>query len=166
MKIWGVVGWKNSGKTTLVAGLVSEFTGRGLNVSTIKHAHHDIRIDQPGTDSHRHAVAGASEVLVGGAGGWALIHAGGPRPEDADAELAGLLARLAPCDLILVEGFKSAHIPKIEVIAPDADHPPLSTTHPGIRAYASDHQRPGDLPVFGRSDYARQADFIAREIGL
>ncbi len=111
-KILGIVGWKNSGKTTLVEALVREMTARGLRISTVKHAHHAFDIDVPGKDSHRHREAGAHEVIAASGERWALMHElrGAPEPP-----LEELIAKLAPCDLVLVEGFKRGTHPKIEV---------------------------------------------------
>ena len=111
MKIVGVVGWKDSGKTGLVERLVAELSGRGLVVSTVKHAHHEAEVDRPGTDSHRHRAAGASQVILATPVRWALMAElrGAPEPD-----LAALMARLDPCDLVIVEGFKRAPHPKIE----------------------------------------------------
>lgn len=111
-KILGIVGWKNSGKTTLVEALVREMTARGLRISTVKHAHHAFEIDVPGKDSHRHREAGAHEVIVASGQRWALMHELKAAPEPP---LGELLAKLAPCDLVLVEGFKQSTHPKIEV---------------------------------------------------
>jgi molybdopterin-guanine dinucleotide biosynthesis protein B len=111
-KILGVVGWRNSGKTTLVEALVREMTARGLRISTVKHAHHAFDIDVPGKDSHRHREAGAHEVIVASGQRWALMHELREAPEPP---LVELLAKLAPCDLVLVEGFKQGTHPKIEV---------------------------------------------------
>jgi molybdopterin-guanine dinucleotide biosynthesis protein B len=110
--ILGIVGWKNSGKTTLVEALVREMTARGLRISTVKHAHHAFDIDVPGKDSHRHREAGAHEVIVASGQRWALMHELREAPEPP---LVELLAKLAPCDLVLVEGFKQGTHPKIEV---------------------------------------------------
>ena len=102
MKVYGVTGWKNAGKTTLVERLVTEISGRGLTVSTIKHAHHSADIDEPGRDSFRHREAGAREVLLATPERWALMHElrGAPEPKVED-----LIARLAPVDLVIIEGF-------------------------------------------------------------
>ena len=115
-RVWGVTGWKNTGKTGLTERLVAHFTGQGLTVSTIKHAHHDADIDRPGTDSFRHRAAGAREVILSSPRRWALMHeaAGAPEPSLADH-----LARLAPVDLVLVEGHKAAPHAKIETHRPD-----------------------------------------------
>ncbi len=152
-RVIGVVGWKNSGKTTLVERLVAEFVHRGWRVATIKHAHHDADIDKPGTDSFRHRAAGAAEVVLVGGRRYAIVHEG---PEPTFAEV---LARLAPCDLIVVEGYKREGHLKIEV---RADHDrPLAPSDPNIVAIAAD-QRPPEtqLPWFVRDDVAGIADFI------
>lgn len=153
-RVFGVTGWKNAGKTTLVERLVAEFVRRGWRVSTIKHAHHDVDVDQPGRDSFRHRVAGATEVAVVGGRRYAIMR------EETDPVLADVLARLAPSDLVLIEGYKREAHPKIEVRATEA--PPLATADPNIVAIASDVQ-PSEthLPWFRRDDIAAMADFIA-----
>jgi len=152
--VFGVTGWKNSGKTTLVERLVSEFVRRGWTVATVKHAHHDVDIDQPGTDSYRHRAAGATEVALVGGLRYAIMR------EQDEPGLAEVLARLSPADLVLVEGFKREQHPKIEVRS--GGGPPLVAADPAIVAIATD-QPLGDqrLPCFRRDDIAAIADFIA-----
>lgn len=177
MRVFGVAGWKNSGKTTLMERLVAEFAGRGHSVSTVKHAHHAFDVDQDGTDSHRHRVAGAREVLLSSSRRFALMH---ELRGDDEPSLDKLLSRLAPVDLVLVEGFKDGSHPKIEAQRREsageaAGKPLLAQTHPGIVAIASDdpaaigdrlRANAIDLPVFNLDDTAGIADFIARESGL
>lgn len=122
MKIIGIIGWKNSGKTTLIEKLVEGWVSIGLRISTIKHAHHDFDIDHPGKDSYRHRAAGAQEVIVASRMRWALIH---EAREEKEAELEQLLARLTPTDLVIVEGFKYHAHPKIEVVL-DTSVTPIS----------------------------------------
>ncbi|MDP2329646.1 MAG: molybdopterin-guanine dinucleotide biosynthesis protein B [Reyranella sp.] len=154
-RVFGVTGWKNAGKTTLVERLVAEFVRRGWRVSTIKHAHHDVDIDQPGRDSFRHRAAGASEVAVVGGRRYAIMR------EEADPALADVLARLAPVDLVLIEGYTREAHAKIEVRAGDA--PSLADADPGIVAIAADAAPPeAHLPWFKRDDIAAIADFIAK----
>jgi molybdopterin-guanine dinucleotide biosynthesis protein MobB len=102
-----VVGWSGSGKTTLVTALLPALRRRGLRVSTIKHAHHGLDLDRPGKDSFAHREAGAEEVLVVGGQRWALLR---ETPEGPPG-LPALAARMAPVDLILVEGFKGYDFP-------------------------------------------------------
>ena len=109
--VFGITGWKNAGKTTLTERLVAEFVRRGWRIATIKHAHHAVDIDQPGTDSWRHRAAGASEVALVGGQRYAIMR------EQAEPTLAEVLPRLAPADLVLIEGFKGDPHPKIEVRA-------------------------------------------------
>jgi molybdopterin-guanine dinucleotide biosynthesis protein B len=156
-RVFGVTGWKNSGKTTLVERLVAEFVRRGWRVSTVKHAHHDADIDQPGRDSFRHRAAGATEVALVGGLRYAIMR------EQAEPPLAEVLARLAPADLILIEGYKREPHPKIEVRA-GADQP-MAAKDPHIVAIAADEQ-PSDtnLPWFRRADVAAIADFIAGRV--
>ncbi|MEM9780197.1 MAG: molybdopterin-guanine dinucleotide biosynthesis protein B [Pseudomonadota bacterium] len=153
----GVTGWKDMGKTTLVEGLVQTLTARGLRVSTIKHAHHDVELDTPGRDSHRHRMAGAAEVLVASAGRVALIEElrGAPEPR-----LPTLLSRLQAVDLVVIEGYKTARHPKLEVFrtAVARDRAPLATTHPGVVAIVGD--APGAaVPILDPDDPEAIADF-------
>ena len=120
--VFGVTGWKNAGKTTLTERLVAEFVRRGWRVSTIKHAHHAVDIDRPGTDSFRHRAAGATEVALIGGQRYAIMR------EEAEPPLADVLARLAPADLVLIEGYKRERHPKIEVRA--GDTPSLAASDP------------------------------------
>jgi molybdopterin-guanine dinucleotide biosynthesis protein B len=164
-RIFGITGWKNSGKTTLTERLVAELTRRGWRVSTVKHAHHDFDIDREGADSWRHRMAGAAEVAVVSGRRWALMHE--LRGED-EPRLDDILARLAPCDLVLVEGYKREGHPKIETRRLAArDTAPLTARDSAIRAVAADHAVAGEtVPVFGLDDVAKIADFIENEAGL
>lgn len=157
--VFGITGWKNAGKTTLAERLVAEFVRRGWRVSTIKHAHHAVDIDRPGTDSFRHRAAGATEVALVGGQRYAIMR------EEAEPPLADVLARLAPADLVLIEGYKREPHPKIEVRAGDGSSP-LAAHDPAIVAIAAD-AAPADtaLPWFRRDDVAAIADFIAARKG-
>lgn len=135
MKVIGFAGWSGAGKTTLVERLIPRFTGRGLRVSVVKHAHHRFDIDRPGKDSWRHREAGAAEVLVTSAGRWALLHELRDAPEPP---LETHLARLSPCDLVLVEGYRRADIPKVEVHRAATGQPLLFPGDPAIVAVATD----------------------------
>jgi molybdopterin-guanine dinucleotide biosynthesis protein B len=161
----GIAGWKKSGKTTLAERLIAEFTRRGLKVASVKHAHHDFRIDDAETDSARHRRAGASQVAVVSAKRWALIAEleGAPEPD-----LAQIVAWLGPCDLVIVEGYKSVPIPKIEARRSVAfGTEPLADKDPSVIAIAADHAADGHgRPVFALDDIAGIADFVAGSIGL
>jgi molybdopterin-guanine dinucleotide biosynthesis protein MobB len=164
VRVYGVTGWKNSGKTTLVERLVAEITGRGLTVSTVKHAHHAFDVDQPGRDSYRHRAAGASQVLVASAARWALMTElrGAPEPP-----LEALLAELAPVDLVLVEGYKRDRHPKVETRRTATAQDPIAPGDPSIEAVASDTPLSGlAVPVFDLDDVAGIADFILGRVGL
>ena len=163
--VFGVTGWKNSGKTTLLTRLVGEFTRRGLNVSTVKHAHHDFDIDKPATDSFRHRQAGAREVMIVSGHRWALMHELRGKPEPP---LDEALRRLSPCDLILVEGYKREGHPKIEARRLAASRTePLAPNDPSIRAVAADHAiEADDRPTFRLDDVSAIADFSAAELRL
>lgn len=164
-RVFGITGWKNSGKTTLTERLVTELTRRGRVVSTVKHAHHAFDIDKEGTDSFRHRQAGASEVAIVSGNRWALMH---ELHDEAEPPLDAILARLAPCDLVLVEGYKrEAHL-KIEVRRRDArDTAPLCDADPAIVAIAADGpvEHP-TLPTFHLDDISAIADFVEATIGL
>jgi molybdopterin-guanine dinucleotide biosynthesis protein MobB len=157
-RVLGVVGWKDNGKTTLVERLLDHLTGRGLRVSTVKHAHHAVDIDQPGKDTWRHRQAGAFEVVLATARRWALIH---ELRDEAEPPLDAILARLAPCDLVLVEGFKAWPHPKIETHRRVRGTPLLAPADPSIVAIASDEPLAGvDRPVFDLDDIAAIAAFV------
>lgn len=164
MKVWGVVGWKNSGKTGLMERLVAEFVGRGFTVSTIKHAHHVFDVDQPGKDSHRHREAGATEVLLSSRKRWALMHELRGADEPALEELLG---KLAPVDLILVEGYKRDGHPKIEAHRAETGQALIAPDDPTVRAVASDCDAGVDgRPRFDLNDTVGIAEFIAGELQL
>lgn len=163
-KVIGIAGWKNSGKTTLTERLVSELTARGRKVSTIKHAHHDADIDHEGTDSYRHRHAGAGEVLLVTPRRWALMHE--MRGNDEPA-LDDLLARLSPCDVVLVEGYKQGGHPKIEVRRLDARQTTPLPQSANVIAIAADHDVAGaSVPVFDLDAIAAIADFVEAASGL
>lgn len=164
-RVFGITGWKNSGKTTLTEKLVTELVRRGRRVSTVKHAHHEFDIDKEGADSFRHRQAGATEVAIVSGRRWALMHE--LRGED-EPKLADILARLAPADIVIVEGYKRENHLKIEARRLEAkDHTPLAPSDPSIIAVAADHPQSGEtLPVFDLNDVASIADFVERRTGL
>ncbi len=162
-KVYGVVGWKNSGKTGLMERLVQEITGRGLTVSTIKHAHHSFDVDQPGKDSHRHRVAGASEVLLSSGARWALMS---ELREKDEPPLSELLEKLAPVDLVLIEGYKRDTHPKVEAHRAVTGNALLAPADPSVRAIASDTALDIDRPVMDLNDTKAIADFILADLGL
>ncbi len=163
-KVFGIVGWKNSGKTTLIERLIREFTARRLVVSTIKHAHHVFDIDVPGKDSYRHREAGAHEVLVASGARWALMRELRAAPEPS---LSELIERLAPCDLILVEGFKFDRHPKIEVLRSLGSEGRIADKDETICAIATDDPvLAGGHPHLALNDTGAIADFICRRCGL
>ena len=135
MKVFGIVGWHNSGKTTLVSNLIPILIDRGLAVSTIKHAHHNFDIDKSGKDSYKHRRAGASEVLISSKNRWALIH---ENKGTSELGLSDLLKKLIPVDLVLVEGFKYDSHSKLEVYRGQSNKTLLRQEDPKICAVASD----------------------------
>ena len=164
MRIFGIAGFKNAGKTTLVVDLVRELTDRGLRVATVKHAHHDFDIDHPGKDSYLHRQAGATEVIVASARRWAHISEldDGPEPP-----LEELLTHIGEADLVLVEGYKHGDHPRLEVRRSGQTEPPLAESQTGIRAIVCDAAVSGTtVPVIPRSDVKRIADFVLSEVGL
>lgn len=163
MKIFGVTGWKNAGKTGLMERLVSEITSRGLRVSTLKHAHHSFDVDHPGRDSYRHREAGASQVLLVSEHRWALMSEQRGAPEPA---LEELLQKLSPVDLVLIEGYKREPHPKIEAFRAVANNPLIAANDKTIVAIASDCPIDIDRPVFDLDDTTQIANFILKEVGL
>ena len=164
MRVCGLAGWSGGGKTTLVVRLLPELVGRGLRVSTIKHAHHSFEIDSPGKDSHRHRMAGANEVLVSSANRWALIHEGRGAPEPG---LDELLAHLAPVDLVLVEGYKASPHAKLEVYRGANGKPFLHLDDPNIFAIAADVALADPaIPVLELDDTGAIADFLLAHFDL
>lgn len=164
MKVFGLAGWSGSGKTTLVTRLLPELIGRGLAVSTVKHAHHAFDVDKPGKDSYEHRRAGATEVLVSSANRWALMHElqGAPEPQPEE-----LIARMTPVDLLLIEGFKRHAHDKLEVHRNANGKPFLYPDDPRIVAVASDRPLPeAPLPVLELDDVPGIADFIVAHCGL
>lgn len=161
----GIAGWKKSGKTTLAVRLIAELTRRGYRVSSVKHAHHAFQIDDGDTDSAKHRRAGAGQVAIVSSKRWALVTELGDAPEP---DFADVIAALAPSDLVIVEGYKSAAIPKIEARREAAfDRTPIAAGDPNVIAIAADHEvEGGKLPVFALDDVERIADFIADRLGL
>ncbi|MEM6488658.1 MAG: molybdopterin-guanine dinucleotide biosynthesis protein B [Pseudomonadota bacterium] len=165
MIVYGVVGWKNAGKTTLVERLVAELCARGFRVSTVKHTHHGVDVDRPGKDSHRHRNAGAQQVILASAARWALMTELRDRPE---AGLDALIARLDPVDLVIVEGYKRDSHPKIEAWRAETGQPLIALDDPTVRAVASNDPVPPGLarPVIALDDVPAIADFLLADAGL
>jgi len=157
-KILGIAGWSGSGKTTLIIRLIPELNRRGLKVATLKHAHHNFDVDKEGKDSYEHRKAGAGEVIVSSARRWVQMHEVG---EGKEATLAQLLQKLSPCDLVLVEGFKTDRHPKMEVFRKDAQKTPLYPEDDRIVAIASDQGLPdATVPVVDLNNVAAVADLV------
>jgi len=170
IRAFGIVGWSGAGKTTLIEHLLAQFASWGLSVSVIKHAHHGFDIDRPGKDSWRHREAGATEVMLVSDQRWVLMHELRNAPDNlqtaptaqpsapVEPDLATLLSRLAPCDFVLVEGYKESHIPKIEVYRCDLGKPRFQGGDPDIVAVATDQAGPlaaGQLPLNDPQTIAR-----------
>jgi molybdopterin-guanine dinucleotide biosynthesis adapter protein len=161
MRVIGLAGWSGSGKTTLLTKLIPCLVARGLAVSTLKHAHHGFDVDQPGKDSHSHRMAGATEVLIGSATRFALMH---ELRGAAEPTLNDLLARMSPVDLVVVEGYKAAPIPKLEVHRAAVGKPLLHPVDNCIVAIASDAPLPKvELPVVSLDDIEKIADIVVVE---
>jgi molybdopterin-guanine dinucleotide biosynthesis protein B len=160
MRIFGIAGFKNAGKTTLVVDLIRELTGRGLTLATVKHAHHEFDIDHPGKDSHQHREAGASEVIVASSRRWAHIK---ELTDQDEPPLDELLKHIGQVDLVLVEGYKHGTHPRLEVRRAGQDAPQLAASGSDFRAIVSDG--PIDnapVPVLPRNDIPAIADFILK----
>lgn len=157
-RVLGIVGWSGSGKTTLITKLIPVLAERGMRVATLKHAHHKFDVDQPGKDSYEHRKAGACEVIVSSARRWVQMH---EVADGAEATLPELLAKVSPCDLILVEGFKTERHPKLEVFREAAGNTPLHPDDRRIVAVASDRSFPdAGVPVVDLDNVAAVADIV------
>jgi molybdopterin-guanine dinucleotide biosynthesis adapter protein len=163
MKVIGFIGYSNTGKTTLIEKLIPLFRARGLSVSAIKNAHHGFDMDRPGKDSYRYREAGAGQVLIATGQRWALLTETPAQP----ASLEALLAELAPCDLVIIEGFKSeGQIPRIEVRRTTNEEPPLFPHDPNVVAIAADHAVDTRLPVLDLNDPATIVAFVTAHLDL
>ncbi len=161
--VFGFAGWSGSGKTTLIEQLIPRIRARGVSVSLIKHSHHAIEIDQPGKDSHRHRMAGCGEVLITASTRWALVRELRGEPE---LTLEQAVARLSPCDVVLVEGFKFATIPKLEIHRAELGKPLLYPQDEHIVACATDAPLgTRSIPQFGLTEYDEIISFILNGVG-
>jgi molybdopterin-guanine dinucleotide biosynthesis adapter protein len=161
-KVLGLAGFSGSGKTTLLEKIIPLLVAQGLRIAVIKHTHHDFSIDQTGTDSHRHRVAGASEVLLASGQKWALLHEVKNEPEPS---LDALVERLSPCDLVLVEGYKQAAIAKLEVHRSGTGHAYLYPQDAYILALVSDEKIALPIPVMDLNEPAEVVEFIVQILG-
>ena len=165
MKIIGVVGWKNSGKTTLIEKLINEFNQRSLTVSTIKHSHHNFSVDKRGTDSFRHFNAGTKETILASEKKWIKFSR---QSSDSKVNLPYLIAQIIPVDIVIVEGFKDGDHIKIEVVNALSDRKPLYETDRTICGLIISQQKieNSGLPQFERDDIEQICDFIEKTIGI
>jgi len=163
MNVYGVVGWKNAGKTTLVERLVAEISERGFSVSTVKHTHHMVDVDKPGKDSHRHRQAGAHQVVLSSSSRWALMTELRGSPE---VPLADLLTHLSPVDLVIIEGYKRDDHPKVEAWRAETGQPLIALDDPTVRAVASNDRPATEKQVIGLDDIPKIADFILDDLGM
>jgi molybdopterin-guanine dinucleotide biosynthesis adapter protein len=163
MNIYGIIGFKNAGKTSLVERLVAEITRRGFSVSTVKHAHHAFDLDRPGKDTFRHRQAGAGQVMLSTGTRWVLMTElrGADEPP-----LADLLARMDPVDLVLIEGYKRDRHPKVEVHRAVTGHPLIAPNDDTVRAVACDTLVAAGVPLLDLNDTGAVADFILGQVGL
>ncbi len=158
MRIIGLAGWSGSGKTTLITKLIPRLSARGLRVSTLKHAHHGFDLDKPGKDSFMHRVAGATEVIISSAKRWAILH---ELRDEEEWNMADLVAKMSPVDLVLVEGFKRDSFPKLEIHRAENDKPLLHPDDPYIVAVACDTPLPqAKVPVIDLNDIDAVADLL------
>ena len=163
MRMFGFAGFSGNGKTTLIEKLIPLLVARGLRVSLIKHAHHTFDVDHPGKDSYRHRHAGATEVLVTSSRRWVLMHElRGAQEPSFDEQVK----HLSPCDLLIVEGFKHAPIPKLEVWRAVTGEPLLHPNDSHIVALASDSKVETKLPLLALDDDAGIAEFILKHLKL
>ncbi|TVR79387.1 MAG: molybdopterin-guanine dinucleotide biosynthesis protein B [Rhodospirillales bacterium] len=164
MKLFGLAGWSGSGKTTLMVKLLPRLIRLGLSVSTVKHTHDRVDLDQPGKDTYRHREAGASEVVLVSASRWTLMHELRGQPEPS---LADLLRHMTPVDLVMVEGFKHLGHDKLEVHRPGLGKPLLCRADPTIVAVATDGTlEDTGVSVFGLDDVDAIAGFVVAHVDL
>jgi len=160
MRIIGLAGWSGSGKTTLITKLIPCLLARGLRVSTLKHAHHGFDLDKPGKDSFVHRVAGATEVIISSAKRWAILH---ELREEPEWDMADLVAKMSPVDLVLVEGFKRDAFPKLEIHRAENGKPLLYSDDPHIVAVACDSALPNaKIPLVDLNDIEKIADLLLK----
>ncbi len=163
MKILGFAGYSGSGKTALLEKVMPLLKQHGLRISVIKHVHHDVDIDRPGKDSFRHRAAGAHEVMIASGHRWALMH---ELRDESEPSLELLCARLSPCDLVLVEGYKFSSIPKLEIYRTETGHPMLYPDDGNIIAFVSDQPKPLSIPSLDINEPNRVVDFILQYFPL
>jgi len=163
MKVIGIAGYSGSGKTTLIERVIPLLVREGLRVSLIKHAHHEFDVDQPGKDSYRHRHAGCAEVLISSSTRWALMH---ELRGAAEPSLQDQLGQFSPCDLVIVEGYKSEPIPKIEVHRRSGHTPLIHPEDPHVVAVATDEPLDTPLPQIDVNDPEAVARFIVQHLGL
>lgn len=157
MRVIGFAGWSGAGKTTLLTRLIPHFTARGRTVSTIKHAHHGFDLDRPGKDSFQHREAGAREVLVASGQRWALLH---ELRANEEPSLADLLSKMADVDFVIVEGFKTSPIRKIEIYRAANGKPMLHPDDARIVAVATDAPLDTALPQVSLDDIGAVAALV------
>jgi molybdopterin-guanine dinucleotide biosynthesis protein B len=158
MRIIGLAGWSGSGKTTLITKLIPCLLARGVRVSTLKHAHHGFDLDKPGKDSFMHRAAGATEVIISSAKRWAILH---ELRDEEEWNMADLVAKMSPVDLVLVEGFKRDTFPKLEIHRAENGKPLLHPDDPHIVAVACDSVLANvKLPVVDLNDIDKVADLL------
>ncbi|MBN2886694.1 MAG: molybdopterin-guanine dinucleotide biosynthesis protein B, partial [Chromatiaceae bacterium] len=140
--VLGVVAPSGSGKTTLIQTLVGHLRAAGLRLGYLKHAHHRFDLDTPGKDSYEVRKAGVEQVVLASRQRWALLVENPPDLDEPD--LCAMLGRFDAegLDLVLVEGFKHACYPKIEVWRAACGEAPLYPHDPDILAVASDAAAP------------------------
>lgn len=156
--IFGFAGWSGSGKTTLVEKIIAHISATGVDVATIKHAHHHFDADHVGKDSFRHREAGSRQVLVSSSRRSAHFI---EHHDDNEPDLSQLIDQLVPAELVLVEGFKRYPIKKIEVHRPSVGKPRLHYVDELVIALASDELIPDcTLPLFDLEDICGIASFI------
>ena len=165
MKIIGVVGWKDTGKTTLIEKLIVELNNRSLTVSTIKHSHHKVSIDKRGTDSFRHFNAGANETILTSEKKWIKFSR---HTSDSQSYLSYLIDQIIPVDILIVEGFKACSHKKIEVIDSMNGKKPLYETDKTICGLIFNKKKiyQAKLPQFERDDIQEISKFMTKTLGV
>lgn len=157
-RVFGVVGRSGSGKTTLIEAMIPWFNQQGIEVAVIKHSHHNLEFEPPQKDSSRFRSAGAREVIVASPYHYALFH--NLKAQD-EPRLSELVQRIEGADIILVEGYRQAAIPRLEVYRPAHGTAPIYESTENVVAIATDELLAGvSLPLLPLNEPHRVAAFI------
>ena len=166
--IFGLAGFSGSGKTTLCANLIKNFTKIGINVGTLKHAHHKFDIDKPGKDSYNLRKAGARPMVISSKERFALVQENDNEEEKSLFEMLEIFAKspLNRCDVIIVEGYKNENIPKLEVFRREIGKTFLHKDDTNIFAIASDEKLNTVIPSLDLNNISSITDLLIKKFEI